>query len=96
MKITAGIFILASHTYASDSVEISGVKFPASYTHENRNLTLRGYAVLNYMYIIKAYAGAFYLEEGKSIRGQSPVSVHINTVSVIVNTYIPLQICLSL
>ncbi len=65
MKITAVIFILASHTYASDSVEISGAKFPASYTHENRNLTLRGYAVLNYMYVIKAYAGAFYLEEGK-------------------------------
>jgi len=65
MKITAAIFILASYTYASDSVEISGVKFPASYTHESRNLTLRGYAVLNYMYVIKAYAGAFYLEEGK-------------------------------
>lgn len=64
--ITAAILITASHAFASDSVEISGVKFPASYTHENRNLTLRGYAVLNYMYVIKAYAGAFYLEEGKS------------------------------
>ncbi len=68
MKITAALFIIiltTAHTRGADTVEIEGVKFPLSYTHENRKLTLRGYAVLNYMYIIKAYAGAFYLEEGK-------------------------------
>lgn len=68
VKITVAIFLIATPVKAdlnSGNAEISGVKFPLSYSIEKKKLTLRGYAVLNYMYVIKAYAGAFYLEEGK-------------------------------
>ncbi len=60
------VFILLI-SVPSNSAEISGVKFNTEYIHKDKKLTLRGYSVLNYMYVIKAYAGAFYLEEKNPI-----------------------------
>jgi hypothetical protein len=40
---------------------IDGVMFNDIYTVNETPLSLRGYAILNYMFVIRAYAGALYL-----------------------------------
>lgn len=54
---------------------IDGVSFNEEYSAGKRKLHLRGYAVLNYMAIIKAYAGALYMENGtpsSAVLGNTP------------------------
>jgi hypothetical protein len=46
------------------SAEIGGIYFNDEYTAGNRKLFIRGRAILNYMLVIKAYAGALYMESG--------------------------------
>ena len=43
------------------SARIDGVTFNDEYTINATRLTIRGYAILNYMFVIRAYAGALYL-----------------------------------
>ncbi len=54
---------------------IEGVHFSEEYSAGKRKLNLRGYAVLNYMLVIKAYAGALYMENGtpsSAVLGNTP------------------------
>jgi hypothetical protein len=44
------------------SAQIDGVYFQDVYSSPSGNLNLRGYSILNYMMVIKAYAGALYLQ----------------------------------
>jgi hypothetical protein len=52
---------------AAKAVEIADIKFEKQYTAPETGLELKGVGVLRYLGIFKAYAGAFYLEEGASI-----------------------------
>jgi len=67
--------ILLSVTESLRSAEIDGVYFNDEYSAGNRKLNIRGYAILNYMLVIKAYAGALYMENGtpsSSVLGETP------------------------
>ncbi len=44
------------------SAQIDGVEFKDIYSSPSGNLSLRGFTILNYMVVIKAYAGALYLK----------------------------------
>jgi len=57
--ITALITISVS---SLNSAQIGGVFFQDAYPSNSGNLNLRGYSILNYMMVIKAYAGALYLQ----------------------------------
>lgn len=48
------------------SAEIEGIYFNDDYNVNNIKLPVRGYAVFNYMLVIKAYAGALYLPSNLS------------------------------
>jgi hypothetical protein len=48
------------------AAQIEGVDFENSVIINGENATLRGTALLRYIIVIKAYAGAFYLREGVS------------------------------
>lgn len=52
---------LVTFTGPATSARIDGVVFNDGYTVNATTLSLRGYAILNYMFVIKAYAGALYL-----------------------------------
>jgi len=57
------------------SAEIDGVYFNDEYSAGGKKLNIRGYAILNYMLVIKAYAGALYMENGvssSSVLGETP------------------------
>ncbi|HPJ36796.1 MAG TPA: chalcone isomerase family protein [Spirochaetota bacterium] len=79
-KFKSAIFImilsvLLSVTSDLRSAEIDGVFFNDEYSAGNRKLYIRGYAILNYMLVIKAYAGALYMENGipsSSVLGETP------------------------
>ncbi len=43
------------------AAQIDGVTFDDQYGAAGVKLTVRGYAILNYMFVIRAYAGALYL-----------------------------------
>ena len=45
------------------SVEVEGVRFPRDVEVKNTPMALQGYGLLRYMVFIKAYVGAFYLQE---------------------------------
>lgn len=47
-----------------NSAQIGGIFFNNEYTLSSVKLSIRGYSILNYMMLIKAYAGALYLESG--------------------------------
>ena len=67
--------LLLSVTSDLQSAEIEGVYFNDEYTAGSRKLNLRGFAILNYMLVIKAYAGALYMESGvpaSSVLGEIP------------------------
>jgi len=67
--------VLLSVTSDLHSAEIDGIYFNDEYSAGNRKLNLRGYAILNYMLVIKAYAGALYTENGipaSSVLGETP------------------------
>ena len=49
------------------AAEIADVKFEKRFQTPETDLELRGVGLLRYLGLIKAYAGAFYLEEGTSI-----------------------------
>lgn len=65
-KAIYAIILLLLLPVASDlrSAEIDGVYFNDEYSAGNRKLNIRGYAILNYMLVIRAYAGALYMENG--------------------------------
>ncbi len=46
---------------ALHSAEIDGIYFRDEYSAEGERLKLRGYSILNYMFVIRAYAGALYI-----------------------------------
>lgn len=59
------LFLLSSLLYGA---RIEGVDFEDSCTLNGKTATLRGSGLLRYMIIIKAYVGAFYLNEGVPVR----------------------------
>lgn len=66
-KLTISLILvmsLISLTTTLRSAEIDGVVFKDKLPVSSYILPLRGYAVLNYMLVIKAYAGAFYIGSG--------------------------------
>lgn len=67
--------ILLSVTPEVHSAEIDGVYFNDEYSAGGKKLNIRGYAILNYMLVIKAYTGAMYMENGtssSSVLGETP------------------------
>ena len=67
--------VIISVTSDLRSAEIDGVYFNDEYTAGGKKLNIRGYAILNYMLVIKAYAGALYMENGtpsSSALGETP------------------------
>ena len=67
--------LLFSVTAELRSAEIDGIYFNDEYSAAERKLNIRGYAILNYMLVIKAYAGALYMEKGtpsSSVLGDTP------------------------
>lgn len=59
--ISAVLTLACSNIY---SAQIEEVYFNDSYSLPSGEITLRGYSILNYMMIIRAYAGALYLKPG--------------------------------
>jgi hypothetical protein len=55
------LFFPGSSVYAGNVI-IEGTSFPDEYKTGGRTLNIRGYALLRYLKIIKAYTGAFYLD----------------------------------
>ena len=51
----------------SGATEIEDVKFERGFKAADTELELKGVGLLRYLGLVKAYAGAFYLEEGTSI-----------------------------
>ena len=67
--------VLLSVTENLHSAEIDGVFFNDEYSAGGKKLNIRGYDILNYMLVIKAYAGALYMENGtpsSSVLGEAP------------------------
>ena len=50
-----------------NGAEIEGIRFENSYETEGIHLEIQGTGLLRYLGFIKAYVGAFYLEEGSSL-----------------------------
>ena len=69
MKLRITIIIIMITVYSVISLpgvyssEIDGIYFKDEYSQSGIKHTLRGYAILNYMVFIKAYAGALYLPQ---------------------------------
>lgn len=61
--LTTILSVLITAAVNLHPAEIDGVYFKDEYQAGKRMLELRGYAVLNYMLVIKAYAGALYIEK---------------------------------
>ncbi|PKL19512.1 MAG: hypothetical protein CVV49_00300 [Spirochaetae bacterium HGW-Spirochaetae-5] len=61
--LTAILSLSGSGLY---SAQIGGVHFQDVYPSTSGNLNIRGYSILNYMMVIKAYAGALYLKPSVS------------------------------
>jgi hypothetical protein len=57
------VLLAAAPAGAALSVQIEGVDFDGETTVEKTPLALRGYGLLRYMVVIKAYVGALYLPE---------------------------------
>ncbi len=57
----SALIILCSSVISS---EIDGIFFNDQYPVQGVTVSLRGTSILNYMMVIKAYAGALYLEKG--------------------------------
>ncbi len=55
------LIFMALHAGPALSAQIDGVTFPDEYRAGDGRLAIRGYAILNYMLVIRAYAGALYL-----------------------------------
>ena len=58
---------LFSSTPNVSAAEIEGIRFENSYQIEGIRLKIQGAGLLRYLGFIKAYVGAFYLEEGSSL-----------------------------
>ena len=58
-----GLFVLAQPMVAAAS-DIDNIKFETGFQTSETELELKGVGLLRYLGLIKAYAGAFYLEEG--------------------------------
>jgi len=61
--IIMGMCFLLSAT-GLDGAQVNGVDFEEALLINGNRLTLRGASLLRYLVVIKAYAGAFYLEAG--------------------------------
>jgi len=62
IKIAVFIFAIIISGTSLNSARIEEVYFNDEYSITGVKLSLRGYSILNYMMIIRAYAGALYLE----------------------------------
>jgi len=62
-RILCAAFLLMFSTAPLNATRIEDVDFNERHTAQEKALTLRGVALLRYMVIIKAYVGAFYLDE---------------------------------
>lgn len=60
------IFLLLFTPVPLFAAQIDGIYFNDDYDVNNIKLPVRGYAIFNYMLVIKAYAGALYLPSGLS------------------------------
>lgn len=67
--LTANIIMitLIGVTPNVNGAEIEGIRFENRYETEGIRLKIQGAGLLRYLGVIKAYAGALYLEEGSSI-----------------------------
>lgn len=59
--------IILTQPLAAGAVEIADIKFEKQFRAPETGLELRGVGLLRYLGVFKAYAGAFYLEEGAPI-----------------------------
>ena len=62
-RTIAAIFLILFTASSLNAARIEGIYFKNSYDIQGRTLTLRGTALLRYMVFIKAYVGAFYLDQ---------------------------------
>jgi hypothetical protein len=60
------LMLIAQPSY-TNATEIADVKFDKSYQISGNELELKGVGLLRYLGLIKAYAGALYLEDGASV-----------------------------
>ncbi len=70
IKNTAVVFLfffVLMHPLAAGAAELGEIKFENRYKAPETGLELRGVGLLRYLGVFKAYAGAFYLEEGAPI-----------------------------
>ncbi len=63
ISATVCLLMLFSNTSLRPAA-VEGFNYPDKYTLGKSEVTLRGYGLLRYMFVIKAYTGAFYLKEG--------------------------------
>jgi hypothetical protein len=61
------IFTALMQPLAAGAVEIADIKFEKQFRVPETDLELKGVGLLRYLGVFKAYAGAFYLEEGAPI-----------------------------
>ncbi len=59
------ILVLLSLSMPANAGRIEGVEFKDTYVMNDKTLTLRGVGLLRYMVVIKAYVGAFYLDQNQ-------------------------------
>lgn len=57
------LMVFFGATFSADGAEIEGIYFKNSYETENIRLKIKGTGLFRYLGVIKAYAGALYLEE---------------------------------
>jgi hypothetical protein len=70
LKSTAMVFLIffaVIQPLAAGAVEIADIKFEKQFRASETGLEIRGVGLLRYLGVFKAYAGAFYLEEGAPI-----------------------------
>jgi hypothetical protein len=68
IQFITAILMLSLITTPVNAARIEGVVFDDSVTAQNKILTLRGVALLRYMVFIKAYVGAFYMDQNHQTR----------------------------
>jgi hypothetical protein len=62
-RILSAFILILLWTAQVNAARIEGVVFDESFKTQDKALTLRGVALLRYMVVIKAYVGAFYMDQ---------------------------------
>ena len=66
LRLACCLFLLLlTHPVAAAAAEAAGVQFDDAYIDARLSLPLRGVGILKYVVVIKVYAAAFYMSDGK-------------------------------